>query len=1562
MQQKVEAHSFNGLQRDLDISKHPVNYLYDAFNIRITAREGDTLLSITNERGPKQLFTGENKVKGRYLGSCMLNQYLIIFSTNREQDLILDDFVQHDYITRIDFSKSEPELKVLFDGNLNFHPKYLIEAIVSYENEDIQKTYWTDGYNQPRFINFAPNNDDRLDTYNSGSFNFVQDLQLKEEIEVERIESSSGLFTPGTIQYAFSYFNKNGAESNIFYTTPLYYTSFSTRGAKKDENVTNVFKIKLSGIDNSFDYIRIYSIHRSSINSVTTVKHVENIKITEDEQYEYYDTGTNGESLDPTELLYIGGEEILADTLEQKDGTLFFGNIKIKRKSIHEIKQYIQELEDNGEDTFDIITQNKVLQLNKNKISNNYYRYNSTLQYENSAGFKRGETYRIGVQFQYKNGKWSEPYRVDDKVQDLSPLINEEELHIPIYEISISQKIIDKIIELGYKKVRSVVVFPKDNERTIIAQGLVCPTVFNPEDREKNAPYAQPSWFLRPFTVNEIFNKTSKKDMLPKDINSGCYAEFRDSLYIPYTDKELEDGSEPLQVANAEMPVKRYVVDQNILNLYSPDLLYDKIYYEFEKNTIKFNLIGIVQFDSNVGMFDIQTSSTSMSKNGGAVDRVFGFSLTDDDADDKLYGGRSLISGGFYKDNIIGYDGDQFIASIQGGIANAHVEVKPYLVYTWQSNGSLNNDIERPSGKGTQTAVLKKKRIGNYKFSSNTNFFKTPYSFSKSNISNIHLFNEDNTALKRLNLFNNLNVNYYGNIDTLIKTKKIKKQYFVDSNINSSNNIVYNISPEGMLVNGYDDLIRKEETIRIKYKTTPHYVFSLNNSSLSRTILPSFYNVNRYDNYKDNSQIFTNSDKNHVRAEQAFWLVSVNHKNDNGQNTVSEVSDDKAKKVVSGFSWSSGNNENNWYPDTGYTGSNYAMARQRWENGICNSYGDDTTGSIGNINPYLVSNSEYLFHGKKLYKISKSGEPGNASGYVKWYEVGSGYNNTLEEGLVIKLIRQSSNSSNNHNSEYAKYIIYKSGVWQDYAISDQEDDNIDANNFVVGTQQDFLTVDSVGVYPTKPFLFLGELVRDVENVFGGSSDNAIKNNLWIPAGKATQLYKGKILAEYGDTWYQRFDCLKTYPFTTEDVNQVIEIGSFMCETHINMDGRCDVNRGINKILDMSPLNFNLMNEAYSQQDNFFNYRILDESFYKDRKFSNQITWTKEKHPGEDIDAWTNITLASTYDLDGSKGPIQSLNTWKDQIYCFQDKGISNILFNSRVQVQASDGIPIEISNNYKVDGYRYITDGIGNINKNAIKVTPSGIYFIDSISNNLYHIGESISDISTTHNMTTWFKGNDIQSLLYDNVNHDIYVVNKDEALCYSEILGQFTSRMSYGGLNVLESYRDNVYSMKYRPTDGIRLYHMFKGEYDTYLEWCSNNSCIVDRQPWSITFISNGIPYNQTDYDKVFENIDYRMDSYSLDDDQWILDNKDSLSSILVENEYQNTGIVNLVNTKDRPSNLKSKFRTWRINIPRNSKLDSRGRGLRDRIRNQWCKITLSKAVSHKKCILHDINVTYYI
>ncbi|MDE5830406.1 MAG: hypothetical protein K2H53_01635, partial [Clostridia bacterium] len=334
-------------------------------------------------------------------------------------------------------------------------------------------------------------------------------------------------------------------------------------------------------------------------------------------------------------------------------------------------------------------------------------------------------------------------------------------------------------------------------------------------------------------------------------------------------------------------------------------------------------------------------------------------------------------------------------------------------------------------------------------------------------------------------------------------------------------------------------------------------------------------------------------------------------------------------------------------------------------------------------------------------------------------------------------------------------------------------------------------------------MWIAEICRkSVVNKFGGNTDEAKRANVWYPAGDPIPLPDDSndisIPFMYGDTWYERYDCLKTYPFTSEDENQVVEIGSFMCETRVNIDGRTDRNRGKYSNLDMTPENFNRMNEVYNQKDTFFNYRILDKDFYKSSKYANQITWTLEKSARAITDNWTNINLANTIDTDGSKGEIISLNIWKDNLLCLQERQFSQILLNSRVQIPVSDGVPIEINNGNKMEGSRVIGDSIGCKSKFSTVTTSQGFYFLDSNTDSLYLFNGKLNNLTEATGMSWWIKEhhNGGIKLFSDNIYGDVYLVDSNIALCFSEKLGQFTSQMSYGGVPAMFNYEDSFYSL----------------------------------------------------------------------------------------------------------------------------------------------------------------------
>ena len=83
MQKKAVVLQNKGMNRDLSISKIGESAAYENRNIRILARDNDTLLSVTNERGTKEISLGA-LIKGHIVGWNVLNNHIILFTHEEE--------------------------------------------------------------------------------------------------------------------------------------------------------------------------------------------------------------------------------------------------------------------------------------------------------------------------------------------------------------------------------------------------------------------------------------------------------------------------------------------------------------------------------------------------------------------------------------------------------------------------------------------------------------------------------------------------------------------------------------------------------------------------------------------------------------------------------------------------------------------------------------------------------------------------------------------------------------------------------------------------------------------------------------------------------------------------------------------------------------------------------------------------------------------------------------------------------------------------------------------------------------------------------------------------------------------------------------------------------------------------------------------------------------------------------------------------------------------------------------------------------------------------------------
>lgn len=1520
-----DIHIFQGLSRTTHPIKQEGKFLWDAHNIRLTTRNEETLLSITNEKSTRYIKNFDNFEK--YVGHIVAGDYLILFT----------HYPTYDTIYRWS-PNDESGIDILYRGNLSLDPNHPIQAVYSYETELIQKVYWVDGINRPRMINImkpelleraSSTTRNYTELYNDAPFNFVQDLKLEEEVNVSSSYSNVGIFPAGVIQYAFTYGYKYGQETNIFYTTELLYITFPDRGGSPEDKISISFNIDINNVDTKFDYVRVYSILRTSIDATPTVKRVTDYDINGNTSITIVDNNTTGDTVDPYYLLYLGGKDIVPKCIASKDNTLFLGDITYSRLDIKSLgirKEDRKYKKLNNNRDFSIVPRNELSIYHKDDIKNiisdksvsieelkagnisytlpPFYRKLFNDYYtKNTATFKNGETYRLGCRFQYKTGEWSEPIWVDDYLykDDSKKVIFNSSYDFKKIHLKLDDNLITKLQNNGYKRVQPLIVRPENKDRTILAQGILTPTVGQVGNRVKNVgAYAQSSWLLRPFTSTEHLDLSFPIPAFQHNMSlyMGCgrNVEIQTMSYdLPYNAQfsysELIDGKDKYKDAY----YGSFVVDQSILTMYSPDIEFGNIKSIVLANTeLDIQKVGYVKFKNNLGDISLQTSTPTINPDARGVIKE-GFNGVPE---------SSLITLPCFEDSAI-------LKIEDSGKVVKEDKTRLWAIYMWHKSGSLNNDISRNGG--IRSAQLKEKRIVNIKNAS-LSVYKTEGSIKPIDIK---FFNSNEVVLTKLKLSNDKVVNYYGNVDTLL-TSSIPYNsacthntlvHFPQSNVSGVYQEVMNFS--GVLTCKANNI-----TIKVDVSIYGGIIYVLDGGS---------------------------------------YIVAI------------------------------GNREGTW--------ANVNVLMYDGKELITNNVGDCCSITlICDVNNMLNAKVTFL---KDAYVYLKDNPTrGRFLSANDSYE--SGYVKSDVTSQIKKVVNSTSTNLPTVDSPLVNLKSLAVGLGEEQVNpSDHPEITSQFYNFKEGVRMRYKTVPHIVTSIENPLdynknngthLILVDLKQKVGELrYGGNTEEALMSNIWIPAGKSIKLSEKKIEWVWGDTWVNEFECLKTYPYSFDDKNQVTEIGAFYCESRVNMNGRYDKNKG-NLSFSLSPTNFNLVNPVYSQLDTFFTSRILDEDYYKVSNKASQFTWSQVKLPASETDIWTNLSLASSQDMDGSYGKLTSIVPFNELLLGFQDNAVNHILFNSRVQIQASDGVPIEIANSSKVEGTRLISNSIGCQDKFSTCVTPMGVYFIDNNNCTIYKFDGNMNNLGLKLGSLYWLRdvlpnntwkyksdksGNAGIRIDYDPKFQDVYFIpgikkdnTIDEALCFSEQLGAFTSLMSYGGA-VMFPINSRFYSLAddnipYELPDGtmdgagkLAIFENFTG--DGY-----NNIFNLPR-PFEFSFISNIGSITP----KIFNTIEFRTDLYNdtigTIEPNLIEDNPiykgfnhttqsgKPINYIRVTNEYQDTGVVNLDD-----KNFRKKFRIWRVLIPRN-------KGSRDRILNPWCKITLGNDKPHNDLIvLHDLEVKF--
>ncbi len=1551
---KRETHVVQGMSRDLATARFNPNLVVDARNIRITTiKENSTLLSVTNEKGTSQ-FTLSTNVEGTIIGSATINNSLVLFTTQSGYDRIYRIVFQGNFTYGV--------VGLIYGGNLGFNVENPIETLAVYENENIQKVYWVDGINQPRVVNIANGA-----VTNGDVFNFNRKIDGGYSMQVTKY-NTGGEFPAGTIQYCFNYYNKFGQETNLVDVSPMYYLCPKDKGLPADAISTSSFLIELSNLDSNYEYVRLYSIVRTSENATPNVRIVGDYKILQNHSILNEEQVLNNVSVDLSDLYILNistGERKLLSSM------------------------YTQSA------------------MNSEMISLGDTEY----LYDNTSG-------KIYFLYTINHGGQLEPYKQSViQVSKYGVWIIESNVSYPyrLYSAEISEgvtnsiKISDNGI-IGSTLDASALLF-------IGGQDIIAGTLASKD----NILFLGNIKQSVPNIGSIIVAGTGTITNAARGIANACafdYAGNEKTLFIPTEDDENVVSTNTRTL---------FLIDNNKSSYDTKSFKAGENYrlgFVAQYNTGQWSeVVWIGDLDETFApgrnVFAVDNGSVvwgpSYRKPGFKAElpstivnalRSAGFVRVAPVVVYPSFSDRKVLYQGILASTVFNvkdrYDNSPF----------AQADWRFRMGYNWNlisDEVQVNAGIPAPSVPNaydsTGVASISKENFVEYYANE---FYRDPsiltfHSPDIECVDNVHEYDFQDLKLRIVGISNAGFDNTHSAVlpDSIVDSHiELETQGFdtQDSGvIRIQSTVPYN---DSLLASRYQDIpIGEREADSSIGKAGEAFAMQVNYG---------IYGMNRFfepDSYVADSvgvapAIFKWYTYIWHRSGSLGWQKTLSSKAiANGTKRYGVLKTKCISEIKYGFTtFLQSRQENPVGPSSvevsintptlvesdflGVTRIKDSYLRNYYYYGAIDKVFTATYKDISNVKNIDGTSLDwsYGFYGYPIgfdtYFTPGWDHYGPGEGMPHYaYEIYVGTSNTVNgrffgsEPVSMKYktsrhlifsLKSSSSLSIASLGKYGNYSSYSPNLfWKTQNSTNVIKDTIlDDSDFG----------DYTGL---EDGLFVAELYRDfsaerISSRFGGTTQDAIINNTWVRCGYSVQLQSGSPATLYykeGDTYIGRYDCLKSYPYTNEDQNQIVSIYSTELESRVNLDARYDKTRGLVDNTPVRPTNFNLFNHpGYEQSNQYFTYKALDYSRYQN-SYPNLLTWSLEKKMGADVDTWTSISMTSTADAQGDLGEITNLETFNDTLFSFQKRGVAQVLFNERVQIPTSDGVPIEISNGLKFQGLRYLSNQIGLTNKWSLATTPRGMYFIDDEKNILYHFnGQQFEDMSTKFGFNTWVVANNSYTTwnpedydnirtFYDKTREELYFVNKYESLVFSEKLNTFMSFYDYDALPVLVNMNDKLLTFRKNSVNHLNLcWELFGGDFNMFFGTF---------RPYWLTFVSNSDPT----VDKVFNSLAWRSFDYSdvTSDFQGDLQPLRTFDTLHIWNDHQDSGEVELTNIPGKPSPLKKKFNVFRTQVPRDKEGLWSNKGL-NRIRNTWAYIQLARNQENTDMLIfNDLDVDFF-
>lgn len=215
-------------------------------------------------------------------------------------------------------------IELLYINSLGWNQASTFDIVVNTESESVIKMYIADGVHQVFSLNILGGAD--IDKPKKVLY-MVPEYTVSQPFVREQVMGGSHI--AGALQYAYNLFNMSGGQTKLSPASELVYMGKgATQGGGAVNEVVGMSNVvQIDNIDQNYDYIRLYSIKYSDLNTAPIVSVVDEFTNTSNGTLIFTDDGRVKYPITLEALTYLGGTDIVPRAIISKKNRLIMANI-----------------------------------------------------------------------------------------------------------------------------------------------------------------------------------------------------------------------------------------------------------------------------------------------------------------------------------------------------------------------------------------------------------------------------------------------------------------------------------------------------------------------------------------------------------------------------------------------------------------------------------------------------------------------------------------------------------------------------------------------------------------------------------------------------------------------------------------------------------------------------------------------------------------------------------------------------------------------------------------------------------------------------------------------------------------------------------------------------------------------------------------------------------------------------------------------------------------------------------------------------------------------------------